>query len=192
MLIGMIWAEAHDHAIAKGLRLPWNIPEDHRFFMETVKGRPIFMGRRSWQSMRARPLPGSLNIVITGQQDFEAPGATVVHSFPEALELAMSTGTDLAWAGGGAGIYTETQPIADVMVRTLIDADVDADVFVPELDARWHRVAAYPKGAEWNVSTAGFRYRYEVRAREGVKLPNHLLADQPDAHLTIPAPWLAY
>ena len=77
MIISLIVAVAENGVIGRNGDLPWRIPADLKFFKETTMGKPIVMGRKTWQSI-GRPLPGRDNIVVTRDKDFSAPGATVV------------------------------------------------------------------------------------------------------------------
>ncbi|MFE1523609.1 dihydrofolate reductase [Schaalia turicensis] len=183
MLIAQIWAEAHGHALAKGLRLPWNVPEDSAFFRAAVRGRPVIMGRKTWISTGRRPMPHSPTIVVSTQEDFEVPGAQLAVNLEEAFALARATGADAAWVCGGAGIYAETRACSQVLIRTVIDADVDADIFAPAITPEWELRLCSPGNAHegWHTSRAGLRYRYEVWARPGVAIPENLLPVTPDA-----------
>lgn len=180
MLIAQIWAEAHDHALAKGLRLPWNVPEDSAFLRAAVRGRPVMMGRKTWISAGRRPMPHSPTIVVSTQQDFEVPGAQLATHLDEAFALARATGADAAWVCGGAGIYAETRECSHILIRTVIDADVDADIFAPAIGPGWELRLRSP-GNDWHTSRAGLRYRYEAWARPGVAIPQNLLPATPDA-----------
>lgn len=93
-IIGMIWAQGHGRAIGRDGTMPWHIPEDLRFFQRVTMGHPVIMGRRTWGSLgeRYRPLPGRANIVVSRNLQFEAPGATVVRSLDEAINLGILEG----------------------------------------------------------------------------------------------------
>ena len=85
--LSIIVARAENGVIGRGNALPWHLPEDLRYFKRVTMGKPIVMGRRTWESI-GRPLPGRQNIVMTRQSGFEAPGATVVDS-PESEPRKM-------------------------------------------------------------------------------------------------------
>ncbi|MDY5154091.1 dihydrofolate reductase [Actinobaculum suis] len=181
MRIGMIWAQSANGALAQGMDLPWDIPEDRSFFRESVRGRPLVMGRRTWLATGARVIKGSPTFVLTTNPDFDAGKARVVTSFPQALSEAAALGTDLLWVAGGARIYAEAEPLADILVRTAVDMKVDdADVFAPPLSGTWLLRAAAPSSESWQFSKTGTRYRYELLTRPGVQLPSGVPFDPPE------------
>lgn len=92
-IVSMIVAAAEDNAIGKHNDLLWHLPDDFKFFKDTTIGHPIVMGRKTFQAL-GKALPKRLNIVITRQTDFEAPGAEVVGDIDSALIMARDTGTD--------------------------------------------------------------------------------------------------
>ncbi|HAC24943.1 MAG TPA: diacylglycerol kinase, partial [Cytophagales bacterium] len=87
MIISLIEALTENRVIGKNNDLPWHLPDDMKYFMQTTKGHYVIMGRKNWESIpeKFRPLPNRINLVVTRQADFHAPGATVVHSLAEAL-----------------------------------------------------------------------------------------------------------
>lgn len=126
-------------AIGQQGRLPWRLPADLRRFKALTMGKPIVMGRKTWESI-GRPLPGRHNIVVTRQQGFAAPGATVVDSL--AAALAAAGDVPEVCIIGGAEIYRLALPIADVVHLTRVHARVQADTHFPLLDPEaWAEVA---------------------------------------------------
>lgn len=119
--------------------LAWRISDDLKWFKANTLGKPVVMGRKTFQSI-GRPLPGRDNIVITRMQDFSAPGAFVAHSIAEALRLAQTCaekgGAEEVCVIGGAEIYAQTITEADRIYLTRVDAAVAGDVFFPEIDSR--------------------------------------------------------
>lgn len=164
----MIWAQAQDRVIGDGGTMPWNLPEDMRYFTSTTKGHPVVMGRRTWESFPAkyRPLPERTNIVITRDSSWSAAGAQVVHSLDAGLELARPApgGEDIFVIGGGH-VYREAMPRADVLYVTEIDISVAGDTRAPEIPSDFRLAAAEPE-AGWLTSTGGVRYRFLRYARE--------------------------
>jgi dihydrofolate reductase len=112
--------------------LPWHLPDDLRRFKALTMGKPIVMGRKTWESI-GRPLPGRHNIVITRQAGFAAPGVTVVASLDEAL-LAAGDVPEVCIIGG-AEIYRLALPQTALIHLTRVQAIVEADTFFPELAA---------------------------------------------------------
>lgn len=153
-MLGMIWAQSRNGVIGRDGDLPWRIPEDWQHFRRTTGADAVVHGRASWEALpeKSRPLPGRRNIVLTRQRDYEAPGAEVAHSLAEAL--AMLDGAD-AWICGGGQVYAQAMPLADVLVVTEVDADVDGDTLAPEIGPGW----ADPEIGDWVESTSGLRFR---------------------------------
>jgi dihydrofolate reductase len=135
--ISLVAALGRDRAIGKDNRLLWDIPEDLKRFKALTSGHPVIMGRRTWESIpeRFRPLPGRTNIVITTDSAYEAPGALVAQSFPEALSLARDAGgADEIFAIGGQRVYECALPFADRLYLTLVDDERPGDAFFPHYE----------------------------------------------------------
>lgn len=145
MRLAMIAAQSRNRVIGINNKLPWYLPEDLKYFKRVTLGKPIVMGRKTFESI-GRPLPGRTNIVITRNLDWEHPGVRVVHDLKEGLELAESLalidGVDEAVVIGGAEIYALCLPQAERLYLTQVHAEVDGDAFFPALEsAEWHEVA---------------------------------------------------
>lgn len=145
-----IVAMNQDRVIGVDNRLPWHLPADLQYFKRTTLGKPIVMGRKTWESL-GRPLPGRENIVVTRQADFCAEGGRVCRSLEEGLSqakaLAEQSGRDEVMVIGGAQIYAESLPHCDRLYITEVDFRVEGDAFYPELDAgEWREVSreCYP------------------------------------------------
>jgi dihydrofolate reductase len=136
--LSIIVAMANNNAIGKDNQLLWHLPEDLQYFKRTTMGKPIVMGRKTFESI-GRPLPGRLNIVITRQQDWQHDGVKIVHTIDDALRLAeaqsMIDGIDEMMVIGGAEIYKTALPQADKLYVTRVDAEIDGDAFFPEIDS---------------------------------------------------------
>lgn len=154
MSLALIWAQAHDRVIGAGGVMPWHLPEDLRHFRELTGADPVVMGRRTWESLpeRFRPLPGRDNVVVTRRPDFEAPGATVVHSLDDALRAREGS---TVWVIGGADLYGQALELADRVEVTEIDLDVTGDTFAPVLGPEWHGTPG-----SWQDAANGMRYRF--------------------------------
>jgi dihydrofolate reductase len=135
-------------AIGGGGALPWRLPDDLRRFKALTLGKPVIMGRRTWDSIGARPLPGRVNVVITRRDGFVAPGATVAGS----LESAIAAAGDVPELSviGGADIYGLALPGTDVLHLTRVHTVVaDADTFFPAFDdAEWREVSREDRAAD--------------------------------------------
>ncbi len=127
----LIAAVARNGVIGGGNTLPWQLPEDARFFRATTSGHAVIMGRKTWDSVpeRFRPLPGRRNIVLTRQAGWQAPGAEVVPSLDAAL--ALLHGTARAFVIGGAEIYAAALPAAQELLLTEIDRDYEGGAHFP-------------------------------------------------------------
>ena len=127
----LIVAHARNGAIGIDGKLPWYLPEDLTHFKRTTLGKPVIMGRKTWESL-GRPLPGRKNVVITRQADYVAEGACVVPTIEAALEAVKDE--PVAFIMGGAQIYEQTLPLVKVAHVTVINADYDADAYFKPLD----------------------------------------------------------
>ena len=150
----MIVARARNGVIGKDNSMPWYLPEDLKHFKRTTLGKPVIMGRKTWESL-PKALPGRLNIVITRQADYVAEGATVVASVDEALQ-AVKDMPD-AFIMGGAEIYRQTMDRVTVAHITVINADFEGDaVFDAFNEADWTLVEeeTYPATEQhpWSFS----------------------------------------
>ena len=135
-MISLIAAVARNGAIGKDNQLLWHLPEDMRYFREKTRGKPVIMGRRTWESLpdAFRPLPGRHNVVISRNATFQAPGATLVGSLNEAIQLTEDT-ADEVFIIGGAELYRQALPAVQRLYLTEIASDFDGDVFFPPIQA---------------------------------------------------------
>ena len=132
-MISLIAAVAQNRALGKDGQLLWHLPEDMRYFRETTRGKPVIMGRKTWESLPDvfRPLPGRRNIVISRNPAYDAPGATLAGSLEEAVRLAQDDAE--VFVIGGAEIYRQALPLAQRLYLTEVAQDFAADAFFPEL-----------------------------------------------------------
>lgn len=158
MRIAIIAAMAHDRVIGKDNQMPWHLPEDLRHFKQMTLGKPVVMGRKTFESI-GRPLPGRHNIVISRQSDYAPEGVTRVSSFKEAVEAAGNC-EELVVIGGGQ-LYREILPQADRLYLTEIDLQVEGDTRFPEWnDGSWQQV--YEESGR-GVNGLGFRFINMIR-----------------------------
>jgi dihydrofolate reductase len=144
-IIALVVAMGDNGAIGKGGDLPWRLSSDMRYFRKVTMGKPILMGRRTFDSL-PRVLDGRLNIVLTRDKVFAAPGAVVSHDVEDALDVArreaQRTGAGEIMVIGGADLFRATLPQADRIYLTEVKATPDADTWFPELDRReWREVS---------------------------------------------------
>lgn len=140
MTISIIAALSENRVIGKNNDLPWHLPDDMKYFMQTTKGHPVIMGRKNYDSIpeKFRPLPNRTNIVVTRQKNFTAPGCLVTHSLNEALHAAASAGSDEIFIIGGAEIYREGMHKANKLYLTEIKGTIEGDTFFPPYDrSKW-------------------------------------------------------
>jgi dihydrofolate reductase len=137
-LISLIVAMAQNGVIGRDNALPWRLPEDLKRFKEFTLGKPILMGRKTFEAI-GRPLPGRANLVLTRDRDWRATGVIPVHSVEAAL-LQTRTCDELV-AIGGAEIYRLLLPLARRIYLTHVHADVPGDTYFPAFDpAQWDDV----------------------------------------------------
>lgn len=129
---------ARNGVIGKDNGLPWHLPADLKHFKATTLGKPILMGRKTYQSI-GKPLPGRTNIVLTRDARWSATGTVVVGTLPEALRVAADA-PELAVIGG-AEVFRLFLPVARRLHLTRILADFDGDTFFPPLDEGWIELA---------------------------------------------------
>ncbi|CAH7140349.1 dihydrofolate reductase [Vibrio chagasii] len=134
MIISMIAAMANNRVIGKDNQMPWHLPADFAWFKRSTMGKPVVMGRKTYDSI-GRPLPGRLNIVISRDMNLEIEGVTTVTSIEKALDL-VSDVEEVMIIGGGS-IYESCLPEADKLYLTYIDFDVDGDTQFPDLGEGW-------------------------------------------------------
>ena len=158
-LLALIAACARGGVIGIENRLPWHLPEDMKFFRETTRGKPVIMGRKTWESLPAafRPLPGRVNIVVSRNAAYQAEGGIVVGSLADAVAAAGDA--DVAFVIGGAELFRQSLPQADRLVLTEIDHDFAGDTFFPEFDrSEWQEVSRDPRTAESGLPFAFVTY----------------------------------
>lgn len=152
-MISLVVARDRNGAIGKDNTIPWHAPEDLKFFQRETLGGAIIMGRNTWDSLPFKPLKNRLNIVVTSQGcEAEYCAASV----EEAVALAQCEGYVRIYGIGGAGIYRAMLPIADRLLITEVNLEVDgADTFFPGVDpALWRVNSEMPLRSDVPVCTA--------------------------------------
>ena len=139
MIIAAIVAVASNGVIGKDNGLPWRLPADLAFFKRITTGHHIILGRKNYQSI-GRPLPNRVNLVISRDPSFNAPGCQVLTSLEEALEIAQNTGETECFIIGGAEIYRQALPLVTRLYLTRIDHDFEGDIVLPDLGEGWKEV----------------------------------------------------
>lgn len=149
--ITLIAAMARNRAIGFDGGMPWHLPAELKHFKASTMGKPIVMGRKTWESI-GRALPGRQNIVVTRKRAYQAEGCTVVPSFDQAMEAAV--GEEVMIIGGGQ-LYRQALPLADRMLLTLVDCEPEADTWFPEWNKdEWREISRRSQVADENNELA--------------------------------------
>jgi dihydrofolate reductase len=138
-------ARAMNGVIGRDGGLPWRLPGDLAFFKKTTLGKPVIMGRHTWDSLPIKPLPGRLNIVLSRDGSFEPQGAVVCEDFSQAVQMgreqAVDDGAEEVCVIGGAALFALAFPKARRLYLTEVEAEVAGDVHFPAFDeAQWREV----------------------------------------------------
>jgi dihydrofolate reductase len=135
--LSLIVAAAENGVLGRDNALPWYLPEDLKYFKRSTLGKPIVMGRKTYESI-GKPLPGRANIVVSRNPDYRVQGVKVVASMEAALalaeDIAVIDGVDELMVIGGAAIYALALPLAQRLYLTEVHAEVAGDAFLPEID----------------------------------------------------------
>lgn len=150
MKLCLIVAVSRNGVIGRDNQLPWHLPEDLKFFKSVTMGKPILMGRKTFESI-GRPLPGRTNIVISRDPQWHSPGVQVAQSLEAALErgreACRTESAEEIMVIGGEQIYRMSLPLADRLYLTQVDAEIEGDAYFPVVDFDdWQQVSeALPK-----------------------------------------------
>ncbi len=148
MRLTLVVAAAENGVIGRDGALPWHLPADLKHFKRSTLGKPILMGRKTHQSI-GRALPGRLNLVLTRQQDYAAPGCELVHSLDEAVARAERDGAGELMIIGGAGLYREALPRAERILLTRVHGAFEGDTRLPAFSpVDWYEVSRSRREAD--------------------------------------------
>lgn len=146
MKISLIAAMAEDRIIGIDNKLPWKLPADLAWFKKNTLNKPIVMGRKTWESLPFRPLPGRDNIIITRDKTYQAvnkkdeliSSAIICSSIDEAVDYAISQGHEELMFIGGATLYEQVLERVDCLYLTQVKGQFEGDVWFPEIDfSQW-------------------------------------------------------
>lgn len=134
MILAAIVAKDEQNAIGKDNTLPWHLPDDLKFFMRTTMGKPVLMGRNTFDSL-GKPLKGRLNIVLSSQKDLKLPeGVLLFNSLEEGLQRLAEENTDEAFVIGGGKVYEQSFHLLDRLYLTKVHTKIEgAMVYFPDL-----------------------------------------------------------
>jgi len=159
-------ARARNGVIGRNGKLPWRLKSDLAIFRAVTMGKPVIMGRKTWESLPKRPLVGRTNIVLSKDGSFEPHGAVVCEDFSEAVAIAREQAEDdgarEVCVIGGASLFELALPKAKRLYLTEVDAEVEGDVVLPPIDeSRWTEVRA-----ERHEASEVDEYAFTVRVLE--------------------------
>ena len=161
MRISAIVAMDENRVIGRNNQLPWRLPADLQHFKSITMGKPIVMGRKTYDSI-GRPLPGRQNIVLTRDPTLQIPGCTIVTSIPAVLELASAN--EEIFIIGGAHLFEAFLPMTERIHLTLVHAQCEGDAYFPKLKIEeWKEVGREDHGAD-----GGNEYAYSFVVLERV------------------------
>ena len=165
MIISAIAAMSSNRVIGRDNDLPWHLPRDMKFFMNTTMGHHIIMGRGNFASMNYMPLRKRVNIVLTRDPFFITSSAIVMHSIEEALAFAHDAGEEEAFIIGGGQIFEQSLPFLEKIYLTEVITEVPGDTYFPELDMNEWVLAS----SEHHDADAKNEYpmRFDVFVRKG-------------------------
>jgi dihydrofolate reductase len=139
MIVSLIWAMTDARVIGIENSLPWKLPADMKWFRQNTLGKPIVMGRKTFESFGAKPLPQRLNIIVSKDNTYQAQDAVVVDSIDAALHAAGNV--EEVMIIGGASLYEQTLPQASRLYMTIVHAEVQGDAWFPEFDtSQWREI----------------------------------------------------
>lgn len=171
----LVVALAENRCIGRNGKLPWQLPGDLKHFREITWGKPVVMGRKTWESLKG-PLPGRTNIVVTRQKNYLAEGARVVTDVPTAMRLAQDIalveGADAVAVIGGGDIFAQTMDTAQRLYFTEVHAEVAGDAFFPSIDmCAWRETSRTYMAADGH-NPYPFSFVTYVRRSQGASAPS--------------------
>ena len=161
MILSAIVAVSDNGVIGKGNKLPWHLPADLKRFRELTMGHTVIMGRKCYQSI-GKPLEGRVNIVLTRDEGFQAPGCIVARDLGYAIEMARAGVCLECFFIGGAEVYKQALPMCERLYVTNVRGVFDGDAFLPPLCSGWSLVREeYHEADEKN----GYAHRFSIFER---------------------------
>jgi dihydrofolate reductase len=161
MIISLVVAISNNYCIGKDNQLLWHLPKDLKFFKQHTTGKPVIMGRKTFDSI-GKPLPNRRNIVISTNRNLVIEGAEVVNSLQEAITLCK--GEEEVCIIGGGKIYNEAINIVNKMYITMVDADIEGDTYFPKINlSKWYEVFSEK---QFKDEKHVFDYTFKIYIRE--------------------------
>ncbi len=134
-----VWAEDKNRLIGREGVLPWNLPNEMKHFVNVTMGDVVVMGRKTYESIPNRPLKNRINIVLTSNENYEAPGAIVLHSKEEILNYVKNIEKPIHIIGGTT-LFELFMDEVDLLYRTVVEEEFEGDTYMPEIDYKYFRV----------------------------------------------------
>ncbi|MFJ9461840.1 dihydrofolate reductase [Viridibacillus arvi] len=159
-MISLIVAHDENNVIGLNNAMPWHLPGDLAYFKRTTMGKPMIMGRKTFESI-GKPLPGRTNIVITRDEEYAREGIVIVHSLEEALAQAEKESEEIMIIGGEQ-IFRMTLPMANRLYVTKIEKQYEGDTFFPSYGDEWQVVSQ----SDVNETEDGLKFTYLVYERK--------------------------
>jgi len=166
-MISIIVAISEDWGIGKNNELLWHIPEDLKRFRKLTMGQCIIMGKKTWESLPKKPLPGRTNIVITHKKSLQLCDSIVMHSLEDAIKYCVTLHEEEVFIVGGGEIFKQSQDLVNRIYITLIDTYVKGDTYYPQIDfSNWDIISEIPNKAD---EKNPFDYTYYILQRPAYK-----------------------
>jgi dihydrofolate reductase len=168
MVVSLIWAMADNRVIGIENRLPWKLPADMKWFRQNTLGKPIIMGRLTFESFGARPLPGRRNIIISRDPDYGKGLPENDIEVYTSIEAAINATREVeeVMIIGGMSLYEQALPLSSRLYMTLVHADINGDAWFPEFDiSEWQEVERSDFDADANNP---FPYSFVVLERKQI------------------------
>ena len=167
-VLALVAARARNGVIGRDGALPWRLKSDMALFKATTLGKPVIMGRKTWDSLPKKPLPGRTNLVLSRDGTFEPKGAVVCDRFDQAMSMAREQAAedevDEVCVIGGTALFALAMPKAKRLYLTEVEAEVDGDAEFPDFDeAGWREMQVQPYAAA-EGDDYGFTFRVLERA----------------------------
>jgi len=167
MPVNIIVAHAQNRVIGNANEIPWYIREDMKFFKEATIGKPVIMGRKTYDSIPAKykPLPGRITFILTRDTNYvvDHPDVKIAHNLDKAIFEAKLI-SDEVYIAGGAQVYEQALPYTDRIYATVLSQDVDGDAFFPQLPSKeWHILDSVEDFHDENLNLFYRRYIYQKK-----------------------------
>ena len=155
MILSLVVAMSENRVIGRDGDLPWRLPNDLNHFKQVTTGKPIIMGRKTWESLYVKPLPDRRNIVVTRNARYEAEGAEISNSLESALTLAASESEVMVI--GGAELFATTLDTATRLHLTEVHAELEGDTYFPDFDrSLWQEISREAHDVEGDAPAYSF------------------------------------